>query len=377
MMERRHRFFLLGYLLLTREILSSSGLQLDHRPPSPCISRRQTLKDRLPKILVLAGSCATAVSWSIGVDPAHAARGAAELDLEFYLRDAFGGNPKQGSMAASAPPQLPPPRTLQEPLLSLLLDDECSLACIPCQALVQTIQIRNNDSQARIESDLQKRVASYRDGPAGRSFGRRAMWQLPHVTDQYYFDLTSYALWRAAADLLPNYVDRFQYMRSIGKLIYQQATDQQLLKQTFSKPTTLSHTNTAITDILNLFTSSKYCKGYRITVQQDSSATPSAGSTVTAAFDEYDDDDLASGAPVNCLVSIYEPATLGACLQLTGEQSRFWPDFIAPTLAAMWEAAVPGIQVNWEIYFVDSTYRPNPKDYFPDEQLFQFTLTKI
>ena len=90
-------------------------------------------------------------------------------------------------------------------------------------------------------------------------------------------------------------------------------------------------------------------------------------------FDKLDDTDLSNGLSVNCLVSIFNPASLGASLQITGEQSRFIPDFVGTTLAAMWESV--GIAASYEIYFVDPEYRPNPKDYFPNEELLQFTLT--
>lgn len=76
---------------------------------------------------------------------------------------------------------------------------------------------------------------------------------------------------------------------------------------------------------------------------------------------------------MDVLVTVRQPATLGASLQITGEQSRFAPDFVGPTLAALWQD-VAGLSATWETYFVDSTYRPNPKDFFPDEQLYQFTL---
>ena len=92
-------------------------------------------------------------------------------------------------------------------------------------------------------------------------------------------------------------------------------------------------------------------------------------------FDSLDDDALQQGASINVLVSIYEPATLGASLQITGEQSRFAPDLVAPTLAAVWESM--GIKSSWEVFFVDPEYRPNPKDYFPNEKLLQFTLTLL
>ena len=85
----------------------------------------------------------------------------------------------------------------------------------------------------------------------------------------------------------------------------------------------LVNTVTAMTEIMDLFVSSGFCKAYKI-----------GDKTKSAIFDELDDDDLRNGASVDCLVSIYEPATLGASLQITGEQSRFSPEFVGTTLAA-------------------------------------------
>ena len=121
-------------------------------------------------------------------------------------------------------------------------------------------------------------------------------------------------------------------------------------------------------EVLRVFVESGFCSGYRIgeAVKNEEDALP--------VFDALDDDALASGATVDCLVSVFEPATLGASLQITGEQSRFGPDFVGPTLAALWETN--GISARWETFFVDPEYRPNPKDYFPNEQLLQYTLYK-
>jgi hypothetical protein len=78
---------------------------------------------------------------------------------------------------------------------------------------------------------------------------------------------------------------------------------------------------------------------------------------------------------VDCLISIFRPATLGASLQITGEGSRFSPEFVGTTLTALLDAEF-GIRARYETYFVDQEYRANPKDFFPNEQLLQFTLTK-
>lgn len=114
-------------------------------------------------------------------------------------------------------------------------------------------------------------------------------------------------------------------------------------------------------EIMNLFQSCEYFKSYRLGEKDQ-----------IVLFDEYNDNDLRLGATVNCLVSVFEPASLGASLQITGEQSRFTPEFVVVMLAAMWEAA--GIKVSYETYFVDNEYQQNPKDFFPNEKLLQFSL---
>jgi hypothetical protein len=140
-----------------------------------------------------------------------------------------------------------------------------------------------------------------------------------------------------------------------------------------------------------LFKSSQYCKGHRIRGELDDE---------NEVFDALDDDSIATGGTVDCLVTIYEPASLQASLQITGEQSRFGPDYVGTTLAALFSTV--GIRSSWDTFFVgmhhseltfccvpceyvsrskrfaviDSEYWPNPKDYSPNEQLFQFALVR-
>ena len=285
----------------------------------------------------LEGVVVAGYMWNLSANEALAAKGAAEYDLEYYMKGLIGGNAKEGNVQASKAPPAPPPRTLGGPLLPLLLNDNCSSTCIPTQSLLQ--QLKRSD-----ESVVMARMKEYRD-KAARSFAARAPWKEKNVTDQYYFDLTAYALWRAAADLIPNYVQRDEFARNVGHGIYREAQKSGVLKETVSQGSTLSATVPAVKEILNLFQSSHYCKSYRVGEKDQS-----------VVFDEYDDDDLASGATVNCLVSVFEPASLGASLQITGERSRFTPEFVGVTLAAMWEAA--GMKVSYETYFVDNEYRP-------------------
>ena len=133
----------------------------------------------------------------------------------FICEISWGGNKKEGTIQASRSPSLPPPRVLQGPLLPFLLDDDCSINCIPTQALVQQLKTRNGEgSDSSIARDIQERVTSYRS-KASRSFYARAPWTKEAVTDQYYFDFTAYAFWRAAADLLPDYIERDKFFHNI------------------------------------------------------------------------------------------------------------------------------------------------------------------
>jgi len=328
------------------------------------------------------GSAASTTSSSVAISDGDRARGAAELDLEYYARSLVGGNRKEGSVLPSKPPEVPPPRRLNDPLLKLLLSDfsdpTAGATCLPVVALVDELLLKEkNDlsspTRSQVERDIQNRVIDYRD-KVRRSFAARAQWREDSVSDQYYFDLTAYALWRTAADLLPNYEDRDRFARRLGNLLYSQC--KKVLGQTppLSK-TPLTSSIPSIKTLLDLFVTCGFCKSYRI------GEKPKADSPIPV-FDEFDDETLATGGSVDCLVSIFEPATLGASLQITGEQSRFSPDYVGATLAALWEDAVSAsslegsgrLRVSWEAFFVDNSYRSNPKDYFPDEQLYQFTL---
>lgn len=323
-----------------------------------------------------AGVVATAGAWCWEVEEAAAARGAAELDFEYYVRSAVSGNKKEGNVLPSTPPDAPPPRTIRDPLLGFLLNQNCSASCIPTSVLIATRQkatLKQRETRpGDLEEQIQKQMSSYRER-ASNSFFSKAPWLVAEVSDQYYFDLTSYALWRTASDLLPNYRDRDDFLRELGRQLYEKLKDGGLLKPMSGGKGSAVSTLDTVSRALQLLMEQGYCKGYRLGESLPPSAAKGKALESFPLFDELDDDALAAGASVNALVSVFEPATLGASLQITGEQSRFSPDFVGPLLAAVWEEA--GLSGTWETFFVDPEYRPNPKDYFPNEQLLQFSLT--
>ena len=352
-------------------------------PPSSkksILSRRSLWEESVKTATISAALGIASATILPPTEPASAARGAAELDLEFYVRDLVGGNKKEGNILPSAPPNVNPPRTLEGPLIPFLLNEDCTASCVPTRSLMEVLaQTTNPSTPTSLEQSIRDKVATYRE-KASRSFALQKPWKEDRVSDQYYFDLTSYALWRTAADLIPNYTSRDKFVRTLGGNLYRQIKDSKLLVTDAkgagsSNNQPLQGTVSEIIQVLELFKTSGYCKGYRIRTQdsENDKAGSNNSSNNNAVFDELDEDSLLSGLSVDCLVSVYEPATLGASLQITGEQSRFSPDYVGATLAAVWEAN--GILSSWETLFVDPVYRPNPKDYYPDEKLFQFTLS--
>ena len=349
--------------------LNSNNNSNNINPNNNNKSRRRILEDSL-KVSSIMTLLLPIESASAASSSTVKAKGAAELDFEFYMRDLIGGNKREGTIMPSVAPPVSRPRTLNGPLIPLLLDKDFSPSCISVQALVQHIQQRqsnnSNSDENNIGKEIQTKAQDLRD-KISKSFYSRNPWEEESITDQYYFDVTSYALWRTAAEMIPNFVERDQFVRRLGRMIYQRLQKERLLllKSTTSQQQEATTTKVSLVDtlpatieLLDLFQKSQFCKGYRI--RRDDMADSSNNNSNSKnddepIFDELDDDSLVSGLSVDCLVSIYEPATLGASLQINGEQSRFGPDFVGTTLAALWDSA--GIKSSWETFFVDPEYR--------------------
>ena len=292
-------------------------------------------------------------------EPAQAAKGAAELDFEFYVRDLLKGNPKEGSISSSPVSTVPrpPPRRIQPNTVRLLLDETYSPDGLVMQTLFKTIK----SHPTKIDlAQIQNTAIALREKVAP-SFYVQSPWKEESCQDSYYLDLTSYALWKTLTPLLNN-LQRDAWIRELGRSIYQKQKEDQAINLS-KKEKGISATIPTVQQSLQTFQSWGLVRDFKIQSKE--------GNFV---LDEIDDEALEAGATVDCVISLIEPATLGASLQLTGEQSRFIPDFVGPTLAALWEDA--GFTSYWETFFVDSQYRPNPKDYFPNEELIQFTISK-
>jgi len=317
---------------------------------------RRTLLSAPLSLLVLTNQPAPSAAATKG------AKGAAEYDLEFYVRNLIkGNNDKEGNIQASAPPPLPASRTLankSDPsFIQSIINDELSNDCIALRTLSKVTNVP--------VSEIAEMVKDYRI-KFSKSFGTRAKWQQELIVDEYYFELTCYSLYRTAAALMPSdYKRRADWVALLGEEIYNSIATRTAGK----KPSKLTETIPIMVQILECFQSNNFVSSYRLGDKNDDFRT---GLNI---FDSYDDDDIEAGITLNCLMSLIRPATLTSSLQIVGEGSRFLPEFVGTTIAAMWRKEL-GLQVEYETYFVDEEYRPNPKDFFPAEELFQYSIKK-
>ena len=142
----------------------------------------------------------------LSIDEADAAQGAAEYDAEYYVRNLFNGNRGKPAQSIRAGPPIRDARTMKVP--AFLLDETCSAQCIVGNELS-----RYSDKSATVISQL---VDNYRE-KSSRAFQVKSPWKEKVMNDQYYFDLSCYAVWKTAAELIPNLVQRDNFARSIGR----------------------------------------------------------------------------------------------------------------------------------------------------------------
>ena len=117
---------------------------------------------------------------------------------------------------------------------------------------------------------------------------------------------------------------------------------------------------------------SELCDGLRRLL----AALQSVGYLASFKLDDTDVDDALwrradDLSPTRLVVTLGEPASLGAALQLNG--GRVAPGLAAPVLAAYLRSCGARLKTQEE-YFIDDTYRPNPLEYRPNAVVLELTV---
>jgi hypothetical protein len=191
------------------------------------------------------------------------------------------------------------------------------------------------------------------------------------VKDQRHFDYLCYLLWRVAAREVEGSKERGELLAGVGRSVAGEVMKGSLASLP-SEGKLSSIVTLAFKTILDEFVASGLVEGYRV---QDGDGVVSGESGTFDPFDGYDDSDFELGREVNLVISLKRPAWLASALQVNGESGLFAPEFLAPAL----RESLGGTRVGCkpvQNYFVDDVYRPNPTEFYPTEELLQFTLFK-
>lgn len=354
--------------------------------------------------------------------PAQArVKGAAEYDLEYYIKDLTRsvrvGRSRSGESSLSTTPAAQSSDSCRTPSTHLLngpLPTICINAILSSvshrspnfKSLLQEYALAKGDTLTRTfvsrcggdwigvssmsTSSLvqpflheHEHTNETKDGGGYEYEGGHAV-----IKDQRHFDYLCYLIWKVAGGALGKSEERLEVLRSAGETINKYITT----VTTPNPPTSLSPTTknnaclsttveSAFTPVLTAFVSSNLIESYTLQSGDGKarSASPSTSSSPPTPnfkpFDVYDDEDYDVGRDVNMVLEVKKPAWLTSALQINGENSLFSPSLLSPTLSSSileTEVSLRPVQS----YFIDDTYRPNPTEFYPSSEILQFTFYK-
>ena len=285
---------------------------------------------------------------------ALAAQGAAEMDLEFYLRGALGRPP-------------PPPATPQAPLRPRLLDG------VFVARAVEAVEATLSEQLSLTPTALREAAASRRRGQAleynrvllsgafgdGSGYDAAAAVETATSSSQFGFDLTLLCLFSILADARVPKAEAAVCAQRLGS---------RLLAAYGAPPTSVVTTASAPTPPI-----AELIGGMRALLGQ----LRTAGYVSQFAIDDSDVDEglwsaRSSLSPTRLTVTLTDSASLRAALLLNGRPGAS-PELAKPLLLAYLRArAVDVTEVNE--FFLDSVYRPSPLDYQPNQQILTMTI---
>jgi len=213
-------------------------------------------------------------------------KGAAELDLEYYIKDLMNGNDQTPSVQTVK--VLKPARNIDANFARTLED-------LTFTAIVQESGLSKDEVKNRIEN-LKGKVQD--------TFQKKAPFDADNISDQYRFDMNSYVQYKVAMMSIESLIRRINLVRYVGEgVLAALASRPNSSLQAFQvfdarKNGQLSTVLEQVEVLLSELQGTGFIKGYRVDAPEDL------------------DEDWTAGFPVEVAITLEDPATLGAALQL-------------------------------------------------------------
>lgn len=298
--------------------------------------RESTSRDFIGTMVILGTSLGFAGS-------ACAAKGAFEMDAEYYLNNIFSGN--KGEAAKTGTERRPIYKSARK------------VASSTSEAIYsEIVDLVVESSKTKVtREEVLEQVDSLRASklPYFKAFAPLAEESL---ADQYFLDVTLYCLYQVAAKLIPSSQERVKFRTKVGARVLALMRSGNALST--STPS-IQRTVSIITALLK--------------------ELKDKGIIASFIFDDEDAGDVLFAeqafeqkAPVSFQVTVNEPVTLLSFLEGQREDTFFHPEIIGSSIAALCRKL--GFHSKFEDYLLDNYYRDSNFDLRADAIILEFSL---
>jgi hypothetical protein len=275
----------------------------------------------------------------------NAAAGAFEMDMDYYLRNIINGNDvKKENEKKVRKSIFPSPRQMDIKTTTKIIDIIKTIACKMSSLSIETLN-------EYIDIELPKKLVKFKE-------------YIPitneNFSDQYYFDIYLYLIYKAIENVVSKSEDRVKLRQKVGDEILQLFIKDKLINMTMTNNQR---------NVENLAYNVKLILQSYVKIGLISSFI-------------FDDDDLADqayadssfqeGLPVSFQFTLKEPATLLGFIEQNKNDTFYHPEIIASTIASY--CRQQGFNTRFEDYLVDNYYRTENFDIEAQDILIEMLI---
>ena len=266
--------------------------------------------------------------------PARAAKGAFEMDAEYYLRNLRGGGKGSSGGSGEAPKGnvfLPTPRKIDAVFAEGVVQSAIAL-------------LGPGFNRQRLTETVAAKLPAFR---------KTAPIVVENFSDQYYFDVVLYCVYEQAKELLPSSQQRVAFRSSLGSQILSLVLARPGAAKSIPIPTTTTTTlpqeqiATGVAGILGVLQDCGQIKGYVFDADDFGDADFAARS-------------FSAGLPVSTSIQLLEPCTVLSFIQAVRDDTFFHPEIVGTTLVEYMGRC--GLGARFEDYLLDNYYRTSTFD---------------
>lgn len=298
----------------------------------------------------ILGSLMTMTAVFGGPKVASAAKGAFEMDAEYYISNLLNKNKGEAAKTGeSRRPIYRSPRKLDAAAANAVYDKLIDLVIAGADGNTKV----NKDDLMKKVSDLRVKKLDY-----FRSFAPIVKEDL---SDQYYFDITLYCLYQVTQGIIPTSEKRVKFRTAVGEAVYDAVVAKKGEGEGGAGAATVP-VRQAVNDVVSTLERLKqtnFIASYTFDADD-------------ASDEQFARETFAVNAPVSFQVTINEPANLLSFIQGQIDDTFFHPEIIGSCVAASLRRN--GYWSKYEDYLLDNYYRESNFDLRADAVILEVAM---